>query len=222
MRSPLVAVVLSLMASIAAAEEEYFLKIEVVGYDQQKQPPEKDSVFSSIELLVQPGQPFHIESTKADWSTLAKGRLSKNAEGTFVLEIACARSSSLRGRMEAQTTATLTTGEPHVLGGIYSKPAGDKGLFSKEAISVTLQARNGNKTADARPARVRSKRVMIVPASYPDPMHIEKGMIFDAIEHEMRIKKSIRDKGNLPTTIDHGSMDVPRPLSDFLRDPSGK
>src|SRR5688500_886263 len=37
MRSPLVAVVLSLMASIAAAEEEYFLKIEVVGYDQQKQ-----------------------------------------------------------------------------------------------------------------------------------------------------------------------------------------
>jgi hypothetical protein len=218
MRALIVAVVLSLLASVATAEEAYFLKIEFVGYDREKQRPEQDSVISSIELLVQPGQQFHIESTKADWSTLAKGRLNKKAKGTYVLEIAYERKSSSRGQMKSQTTMTLSEGEPRVLGGIYTTLEGEEKPFSKEAVRVTVQRREGNNTVDARPLRVPQKMIKIVPVRSPDPMNIEKGMIFDALEHELRFKKTIRDKRNLPTTIERGVVEPAPRIRELLRD----
>jgi hypothetical protein len=213
----ILAAVLSSFASVGFADDVYLLKIESIGFHREKQPPEKESVFSSIEVTVQPGQPFHVEFTNEEWSSLAKGRISKTDHDAFLLQIAYERKST-SGRHASQTSVEIKPGEPQLLGAVYDTVAGKEQLFSKEAVRVTLKKREGNQTADAQPVQATQRTIKIVPVRSPDSMTIERGMIFDAIEHELRIKKSIQDKRDLPTTMDRGRLNLRPPIGELQRD----
>jgi hypothetical protein len=213
----ILAAALSSLASVGLAEEVYLLKIESIGFYREKQPPENESVFSAIELIVQPGQPFHVEFTNMEWSSSAKGRISKTNHDALLLQISYERKST-SGRHSSQTSVEIMPGEPLLLGAVYDTAAGKEQLFSKEAVRVTLKKREGNQSADAQPVRATQKTIKIVPVRSPDSMTIERGMIFDAIEHELRIKKSLQDKRELPTTMDRGRLNLRPPISELQRD----
>jgi hypothetical protein len=72
----------------------------------------------------------------------------------------------------------------------------------------------------AQPARTVPVRVFLNPSVRELwRSSIDKGMMFDAIEHQQRIQKHLRDQRQLPTTIERGEFQPPSPLRELFPKP---
>src|SRR5688500_5648527 len=85
-------VIVASTAAFAHAEESYRLKLQTIRYiGPSAHNLTQDAVLSSLELIVWPSRPFQVQSTHQGDSVQAKGELSIDNNGSFILEIAYER-----------------------------------------------------------------------------------------------------------------------------------